>query len=173
MSDWKDQLKEAYAVIRDKKKAAKPQNKSAFDSEVNYKGRAGFNDSGIPLSPGTIKNKQKNRSAYAARARAKYYAAGSQLRNINEQRKIDAQNRWAVKVDKPVTEFKTTAPASRSFRPFAGPTYKRSYNYYDPIQFDDSVEVTPSTSGKYTIDNEPQFKNKIEEEIYRLKKKKY
>ena len=45
MSDWKDQLKEAYAAIRDKKKAAKPQNKSAFDSEVNFRGRAGFNDS--------------------------------------------------------------------------------------------------------------------------------
>ena len=59
MSDWKDQLKEAYAAIRDQKKASKPQNKSAFDSEVNFKGRAGFNDAGIPLSPTTIKKKTR------------------------------------------------------------------------------------------------------------------
>ena len=43
----------------------------------------------------------------------------------------------------------------------------RNYNYYDPITFDDSVEVIPNRQ-----DLEPVFKNKIEEEIYRLKNKK-
>ena len=82
MSDWKDQLKKAYNVIRDKKKALKPDTSTKFDSEVNFKGRAGYNDTGIPLSPKTIKQKSKNKSTYAARAKAKYWAAGSQLKNI-------------------------------------------------------------------------------------------
>ena len=32
MSDWKDQLKKAYNVIRDKKKALKPDTSTKFDS---------------------------------------------------------------------------------------------------------------------------------------------
>jgi len=172
VSDWKDQLKEAYAAIRDQKKATKPQNKSAFDSEVNFKGRAGFNDAGIPLSPTTIKKKNKNRSAYAARARAKYYAAGSQLRNINERRKADAAVKYGVKEQNP--DFKipdAVAPAPRVRFTFADTLPSPTRQYYDPIKFDDSIEVVPSTGNKYSIDEEPRFRNKIEEEIYRLKKK--
>ena len=85
MNDWKSQLKEAYQVIRDKKKALKPDTSTKFDSEINFKGRAGYNDNGIPLSPKTIRQKNKNKSMYAARAKAKYWAAGSQLKNINDQ----------------------------------------------------------------------------------------
>ena len=84
MTDWKEQLKEAYQVIRDKKKSLKPETSTKFDNEVNFKGRSGYNDTGIPLSPKTIKQKNKNKSIYAARAKAKYWSAGSQLKNIND-----------------------------------------------------------------------------------------
>ena len=99
MNDWKDQLKEAYQVIRDKKKAEKPDTSTKFDSEINFKGRAGFNDTGIPLSPKTIKQKNKNKSMYAARARAKYWAAGSQLKNINDQRVAAAKAKYQQSAD--------------------------------------------------------------------------
>ena len=33
-----------------------------FDQEVNYKGRAGYNDVGLPISPKTITQKNKNRA---------------------------------------------------------------------------------------------------------------
>jgi hypothetical protein len=94
MSDWKGQLQEAYKAIRDKQKAQKPDTSSKFDGEKNYKGRAGFNDVGLPITAKTIKQKSKNKSMYAARAHAKYWAAGSQLRNINEQRKADAAAKY-------------------------------------------------------------------------------
>jgi len=45
---------------------------------------------------------------------------------------------------------------------------KKIYNYYDPIKADDgSIEIIPSKSH-----DEPKFKNKIEESIYRLSNKK-
>tara|TARA_R100001463_G_scaffold32359_1_gene72611 strand:+ start:5939 stop:6436 length:498 start_codon:yes stop_codon:yes gene_type:complete len=97
MTSWKDQLQEAYKVMRDKQKALKPDTSSKFDSEKNYKGRAGFNDVGLPITAKTIKQKSKNRSMYAARAHAKYWAAGSQLRNINEKRKADAIAKYGNK----------------------------------------------------------------------------
>ena len=58
MTSWKDQLQEAYKVMRDKQKAQKPDTRSKFDSEKNYKGRAGFNDVGLPITAKTIKQKR-------------------------------------------------------------------------------------------------------------------
>lgn len=173
MNDWKDHLKEAYQVIRDKKKALKPDTSTKFDSEINFKGRAGYNDTGIPLSPKTIKQKNKNKSMYAARARAKYWAAGSQLKNINDQRAAAAKAKYQQSADQdfeiqdPLDDYRvpyTPIPEPRYSQPA---TRNKVYNYYDPITFDDSVEVIPNAQ-----DVEPVFKNKIEEEIYRLKNKK-
>ena len=173
MTDWKEQLKEAYQVIRDKKKSLKPETSTKFDNEVNFKGRSGYNDTGIPLSPKTIKQKNKNKSMYAARAKAKYWSAGSQLKNINDRRVAEAAAKHGVKlsgqhVSGPL-EFKAPSvdPAPRASYPRGYSSRFRNYNYYDPITFDDSVEVIPNTQ-----DLEPVFKNKIEEEIYRLKNKK-
>ena len=175
MSDWKEQLAAAYKVIRDKQKAAKPDTSTKFDKEINFKGRAGYNDVGLPISPKTIAQKSKNRSMYSARAKAKYYAAGSQLRNINERRKADAYLKHTGKEFKPVAmvpetiEFKPAAmePVTRSNYSAAPAPRKKVYNYYDPITVDDSVEVIPNRTETKLI-----FKNKIEEEIYRLSKKK-
>jgi hypothetical protein len=175
MSDWKDQLKSLYTVLRDKQKAAKPDTSTKFDKEINFRGRAGYNDVGLPISPKTIAQKNKNKSIYAARAKAKYWAAGSQLRNINDRRKADAQLkhtgkefRHDPKIPEPL-EFKPAAmePVTRSYVSSIPTPRKRIYNYYDPITVDDSVEVIPNRTEPKLI-----FKNKIEEEIYRLSKKK-
>jgi hypothetical protein len=173
MSDWKKQLQEAYAVIRDKKKAQKPDTSSRFDSEKNYKGRSGYNDVGLPITPKTIKQKNKNKSMYAARASAKYWSAGSQLRNINDRRAADARAKYNVPTNnKSVGQdsgntFKV-APITRvNYPKFPNPIpRKKVYNYYDPIYQDDTIEVVPTTSPKVV-----RFKNKIEEAIFRLKNK--
>lgn len=173
MNDWKQQLKSVYEALRDKQKAAKPDASTKFDREVNYKGRAGYNDVGLPLSPKTIKQKNKNKSMYAARARAKYWSAGSQLKNINDRRAAEAAAKYSFKFHgqevPEALEFKA-GPLNLEPRRNYSSSYmpgNRNYNYYDPITFDDSVEVIPNTQ-----DLEPVFKNKIEEEIYRLKNKK-
>jgi len=173
MNDWKQQLKSVYEDLRDKQKAAKPDASTKFDREVNYKGREGYNDVGLPLSPKTIKQKNKNKSMYAARARAKYWSAGSQLKNINDRRAAEAAAKYSFKFHgqqvPEALEFKA-APLNLEPRRNYSSSYmpgNRNYNYYDPITFDDSVEVIPNAQ-----DVEPVFKNKIEEEIYRLKNKK-
>ena len=173
MNDWKQQLKSIYEALRDKQKAAKPDTSTKFDREVNYKGRAGYNDVGIPLSSKTIKQKNKNKSMYAARAKAKYWSAGSQLKNINDKRAADAAAKYGFKFHgqevPEALEFKA-APLNLEPRRNYSRSYisvNRNYNYYDPITFDNSVEVIPNAQ-----DVEPVFKNKIEEEIYRLKNKK-
>jgi hypothetical protein len=178
MDDWREQLKNVYEVLRDRKKATKPSSTTKFDQEVNFKGRAGYNDTGIPLSPKTIKKKNKNKSMYAARARAKYWSAGSQLKNINDRRAADAALKYGVKAPEammpdpmvpdefkpaPVTRFNTNYSRYND----SGITHK-VYNYYDPVKADDgSIEVVPNR-----IITEPKFRNKVEEEIWRLKNKK-
>jgi len=173
MSDWKKQLQEAYAVIRDKKKALKPDTRSRFDSEKNYKGRLGINDIGLPITPKTIKQKNKNKSMYAARASAKYWSAGSQLRNINDRRAANARAKYNVPTNNksvgqgPGASFKVVSIARVNYPKFPDPVpRKKVYNYYDPIYQDDTIEVVPTSSPKVV-----RFKNKIEEAIFRLKNK--
>ena len=173
MNDWKKQLQEAYAVIRDKKRALKPDTSSKFDSQKNYKGRLGINDIGLPITPKTIRQKNKNKSMYAARASAKYWSAGSQLRNINDRRAADARAKYNVSTNnksveqQPGASFKATPIARVNYPKFPNPIpRKKVYNYYDPIYQDDTIEVVPTSSPKVV-----RFKNKIEEAIFRLKNK--
>ena len=179
MDDWKKQLKAAYEIIRKRQKAEKPNSNSKLDNVKNFKGRAGYNDVGLPITAKTIKHKNKNKSLYAARAAAKYNTAGSQLRNINEKRKADAIAKY--KIPDAMTPdqnlFSQSSEVSRSIinYPSIRTNYfhcesnvKKIYNYYDPIKADDgSIEIIPSKSH-----DEPKFKNKIEESIYRLSNKK-
>ena len=37
MDDWREQLKNVYEVLRDRKKATKPSSTTKFDKEVNLK----------------------------------------------------------------------------------------------------------------------------------------
>lgn len=63
----------------------------------------------------------------------------------------------------PVTKLNT------NYSRFTAPGItQKVYNYYDPIKADDgSIEVVPNR-----IVAEPKFRNKVEEEIWRLKNKK-
>ena len=99
-------------------------------------------------------------------------AAGSQLKNINDQRVAAAKAKYQQSADQdfeiqdPLDDYRvpyTPIPEPRYSSPVAS---KKVYNYYDPITFDDTILVTPNK-----ITKEVKFKNKIEEAIWRLKNK--
>jgi len=81
MSDWKEQLQQAYQHISKIKKDTKPSDKTAKDNLENFRGKKGFNDSGIPLTERANKKLQKNRLNYK-----KYNYSGSRLQFINDAR---------------------------------------------------------------------------------------
>ena len=163
--DWKQQLQQVYKTMQHKAKHERPKDK--FDLEANYKGRKGYNDTGVPITARAAKQKQKNRSMYAARAAAKYWAPGSQLRNINDQRKAAAEERWGKK-EQPATVHE---PMTNNIRPRYNanryvPLPRARRTYYEITPADDSIEVTPSPH------YEPiKFKNKVDEAIYRSRLK--
>ena len=61
MSDWKQQLEQAYQHISKIKKDTKPSDKTAKDNLENFRGKKGVNDSGIPLTERANKKLRKNR----------------------------------------------------------------------------------------------------------------
>lgn len=93
-------------------------------------------------------------------------------------RAADAALKYGVKVPEAMMpdpmvpdEFKP-APVTKlntNYSRFTAPGItQKVYNYYDPIKADDgSIEVVPNR-----IITEPKFRNKVEEEIWRLKNKK-
>ena len=47
--DWIEQLQQVYKTMQHKAKHERPKDK--FDLEANYKGRKGYNDTGVPITP--------------------------------------------------------------------------------------------------------------------------
>ena len=87
MTDWKNDLR----TLADKLRADQ-KNKKGFQSKfqhvVGYKGKLGFNDTGIPLTARAAKQLQKNKASY----RSRY--VGTTLQQINEERAAAARERW-------------------------------------------------------------------------------
>ena len=195
MFDWKDQLKEVATVLREQQKNKKT-SKSKFDSLENFRGRKGFNDTGIALTQKTIKQQQKNKAGY----RSRNYEF-SRLKIINDQRAADAKAKrmadpktkrqvdtlYKIADERIEEEDKTIQQQRRldSFRynknfksesmHLTGKPYSEIYRKgFNDIE-DGSVEFTANeldAAGSSVINQEPRFKNKVEEEIYRLKNKK-
>ena len=195
MNDWKDQLKEVAAVLREQQKNKKTSN-SRFDSLKNFRGRKGFNDTGIALTEKTIKQQQKNKAGY----RSRNYEF-SRLKIINDQRAADAKAKrmadpktkrqvdtlYKIADERIEEEDKTIRQQRRvdsfrhdpSFRSesmhLTGKPYSEIYSKgFNDIE-DGSVEFTANeldAACSSVINQEPRFKNKVEEEIYRLKNKK-
>ena len=121
MTDWKKNLSLLAEKVRQDQKRKKT-IKNKHDLEENFKGRKGFNDTGIALTEKTIKQQRKNKLAY-----------GTSIK-IGNNKNI----------------------------------------YYDggaPVD-DESIEPDPyavDAACSSVIDQDPQFKNKVEEEIWRLK----
>ncbi len=77
MNDWKSQLAELYKGYSTQQKNTKGEPHKG-DSLENFRGKKGFNDTGIALSPKAAKKQQHNRSSY------RY---PRHLQRINERRK--------------------------------------------------------------------------------------
>ena len=195
MNDWKDQLKEVATVLREQQKNKKT-SKSRFDSLKNFRGRKGFNDTGIVLTEKTIKQQQKNKAGY----RSRNYEF-SRLKIINDQRAADAKaKRMAdpktkrqvdtlykiaderieeedknLQQQRVVDSFRYNKKLHHASMHLTGKPYSEIYSKgFNDIE-DGSVEFTANeldAAGSSVINQEPRFKNKVEEEIYRLKNKK-
>jgi len=190
MADWKKQLAEMYGKLSEQQRNTKG-SKGRGDTITNFKGKLGYNDAGIPISEKTRREKELNRKRYAGR-KGQYHF--SHLKRINDAaaelgRKYRYKNPEHVKIvteavelakdkieDQKKEKTKAFADAARSKRnldyrvnTFAPVVRKQHYNYYEVGTIDDgSVEVEPTP-----IEKEVKYKNKIWEEVARLKKKYY
>lgn len=179
MADWKNQLKDLYKSYSTNQKNIKG-TQHKFDSQTNFRGKVGVNDTGIPLTPKAAKRKQNNRAGY-------HYP--QHLQNINERRRRDAMARHGItNTEDPFNKNFKEDPAqpaaglnrSASWRPAIddGPTVKRKNIYYDewsaPSEPEEVTYILPPETRKEPAykakmvrrDNKLQFKNKLEEEIY-------
>ena len=93
MADWKTDLR----TLADKLRADQ-KNKKGFQSKfqhvVGYKGKLGFNDTGVPLTAKAAKSLERNRAAYTGRRSRRTNYEGSTLQQINEERAAAAKERW-------------------------------------------------------------------------------
>ena len=93
MADWKNDLR----TLADKLRADQ-KNKKGFQSKfqhvVGYKGKLGFNDTGVPLTAKAAKSLERNRAAYTGRRSRRTNYEGSTLQQINEERAAAAKERW-------------------------------------------------------------------------------
>ncbi len=93
MADWKTDLRTLADKLRTEQK-----NKKGFQSKfqhvVGYKGKLGFNDTGVPLTAKSAKSLERNRAAYTGRRSRRTNYEGSTLQQINEERAAAARERW-------------------------------------------------------------------------------
>ena len=93
MTDWKNDLK----ILADKLRTEQKNKKglqSKFQHVVGYKGKLGFNDTGVPLTAKAAKSLERNRAAYTGRRSRRTNYEGSTLQQINEERAAAAKERW-------------------------------------------------------------------------------
>ena len=175
--DWRVNLKTLADRLREQQKNKKGVSHKG-DSLENFRGKKGFNDTGIPLSPKAAKKQQHNRSSYSY---------PKHLQRINERRKKDAEDRCGIKpVPAAGSSFKERhsntssrwIPPTRTYDD-APPakTSNNHYEYYSGNYKDDASErVTytapyeppePAYKAKVITSNgKLKFKNKLEEAIY-------
>ena len=187
MSDWKSDLKILADKMREQQKNKKGMPHKG-DSLENFRGKKGFNDTGIPLSPKAAKKQQHNRSNYRYPIH---------LQRINDNRRKEAMGRHGI--------TDPTDPYNLNRKKAAGSSYQerhgnRSSRWIPPerVSYDDAPTVTKEIKYSYygdTLDDdvpervtyvapyeppEPaykakvikadgriKFKNKLEEAIYR------
>jgi len=198
MADFEEAIKNLYKLHSKKQKDTKG-TKNKFDSKENFRGKKGFSDSGIPLTAKTQSKQKANKDRYAGRKGSYHF---SPLKRINDAaaelgRKYRYKNPEHVRIvteaveiakNKIENEKKATttklADDARSKRSYNAPAYvpdtsfktNKNYDYYDDFGGkgveDGSVEISQRAIDRITSKEEPQFKNKIAESIWRLKNKK-
>jgi len=158
MTDWKNDLRTLADKLR-----AEQKNKKGFQSKfqkvVGYKGKLGFNDTGIPLTARAAKQLQKNKASY----RSRY--VGTTLQQINEERAAAGNERW-----------KHLKPDSRHSSDRA-PT-KKQYSSSELIWRSSATRVgerswfnTPTTFKGNGYENPPQEEKKIIDYIWDVEPK--
>jgi len=188
MTDWKDDLKVAAARIREQQKNKK-RERSRFEDMENFRGRKGFNDTGIPLTERAVKQQRKNKLSYK-----KNNYAGSRLNFINDARaeaarqrrldnpehkkRIDTMFKIAderIESDDKQQQYQVDLHRMRSRSSDTSFRYMKPRGYGAEAADDGSVELDRSdweSATRSVINQEPVFRNKIEENIWRLKNKK-
>ena len=161
MADWKTDLK----ILADKLRTEQ-KNKKGFQSKfqhvVGYKGKLGFNDTGVPLTAKAAKSLERNRAAYTGRRSRRTNYEGSTLQQINEERAAAARERWKH-LDK--------KPGSRHSSDKA-PT-KKEYSSSELMWRSSVTRIgergwynEPTTFKGYGYDNPPQEEKKIIDYIW-------
>jgi hypothetical protein len=192
MTDWKNDLR----TLADKLRADQ-KNKKGFQSKfqhvVGYKGKLGFNDTGVPLTAKAAKSLERNRAAYTGRRSRRTNYEGSTLQQINEERAAAAKERW--KHLKPASRHSTEkAPTKKEYSSSElmwrssitsrsdrsdGWSNQRStfkgYGYGDTPAEDNSVEIDLSYyKEKSVIETHPNFDEskfpKVAEAIWNAKR---
>ena len=187
MNDWKKDLKMLAANLRQDQKNKK-RERSKFEDQENFRGRKGFNDTGIAITEKTIKQQRKNKLNYN---KTRY--EGSKLQLINDTRAAAAQQR---RLDNPqlkkrvdalnemadvhIAEKEKTANYQIKLDEIRSRNIDTSFHlggkpYSDPFvkKDPDGVDIDLDYyKAKSIVSEEPTFRNKIEEDIWRLKNKK-
>ncbi len=131
MSDFEDKIGTLYKQFATQQKNTKG-TKSRADTIENFRGKKGYNDTGIALSSKAIVKQQNNRAGYNY---------PQHLQNINERRRKDAMARHGITdPDNPFNKKETkpsTQPAEiRNNRsnnwslPMAPTPRKKEHHYY-------------------------------------------
>ena len=179
MNDWKAQLAEIYKGYSTQQKNKKGVT-DKFDKpeHANFRGKKGFNDTGIPLTQAAAKKQQRNKSNYS-------YPMHLQI--INERRQKNAMHRHGITdLNDPFNNNKKPSsqqPAERknyssSWRAPMAPAAPREklYAYYGESSEPAPEKITyvydvPKQEPAYKAkvikaDGKLKFKNKLEEAIY-------
>ena len=188
MADWKTDLRTLADKLRTEQK-----NKKGFQSKfqhvVGYKGKLGFNDTGVPLTAKAAKSLERNRAAYTGRRSRRTNYEGSTLQQINEERAAAAKERW--KHLKPAFRHSTEkAPTKKEYSSselmwrssatrvgglswYNQPTTFKGYYYDNPPQEEkqaiDYIWVEPQTKDPAADYKEGKFP-KIDEAIRNAKR---
>ena len=182
MNDWKKDLKALATNLRQNQKNKK-RERSKFEDMENFRGRKGFNDTGIALTEKTVKQQRKNKLSYK-----KYNYAGSRLNFINDARAEAARERRLSNpdhkkridtvleiADERIAEKDREQRQQREVYRFRNRESSNGSFFIGKVpaaigadREDGSVEI--DLDRYRSVDQEPTFKNKVEESIYRLTK---
>ena len=167
MADWKTDLR----TLADKLRADQKNKKgfqSKFQNVVGYKGKLGFNDTGVPLTAKAAKSLEKNRAAYTGRRSRRTNYEGSTLQQINEERAEAARERWKHLDKKPGSNHSS----------YKAPT-KKEYSSSELIWRSSATRVgerswfnTPTTFKGLGYEDPPHKEKKIIDYIWTTEPKK-
>ena len=197
MADWKNDLAVLAGKVRQDQKRKKT-IKNKHDLEENFRGRKGFSDNGIALTEKTIRSQRKNKASYSRKnyafsrlrfindaraeaARQKRFAQPGYDKKINsalEQVEKDAAAAAKARDLKLQWADYKSRPSHQSSYHLGGNAYMGDYKEEEPSQPVEYIypveKKEPEYKPKFSqdVNGNLKFKNKVEEEIYRLKNNK-